>query len=328
MLAATVGLAGLAVACSDAPEATPSGARIDAPQEARLPAAGSQNRAPIIERVRLEPRDPRTNDVVRARVSVRDPDGQPAHLRYAWSIDGIRLANNGDTLELRRARKGARVEVEVTASDGRASSEPRSGAVEVENSTPVVTSIEIDAPTPLQPGQAALAVAEATDADGDAVEIEFEWWVDDRRAGQGPSFDTSALRAGEKLRARARASDGEDWGAFSESAALSPGNLAPQIVSAPGALGADGVFRYQLEAEDPEGDRNLRYELVTGPAGMRIDEVLGELTWTPEAEQAGTHPVELRVVDSAGSEAGQAFEITVSLSEPEEAGQAPAAQAP
>lgn len=321
-------LLGALLACGSEPEARPSGARIDAPEEQRMQRNTGQNRAPVIERVRLEPRDPRTNDVVRARVAARDPDGEPAHLRYAWSIDGIRLPNTGDTLELHRARKGARVEVEVTASDGRAMSEPRGTSVEVENSAPVVTSLQVDAPSPLKPGQAALAVAEASDPDGDPVRVEIEWWVDDRRAGQGASFDTSAMRSGESLRARARAGDGESWGSFAESAALALGNLAPEIVSAPGGLGPDGVFRYQLEARDPEGDRNLRYELVTGPAGMQIDAVLGELTWTPQAEQAGTHPVELRVVDSAGSEAGQAFEITVALPELEDGAEVPAAPAP
>lgn len=321
-------LLGALLACGSEPEPRPSGARMDAPDAQRVQHNSGQNRAPVIERVRLEPRDPRTNDVVRARVAARDPDGEPAHLRYAWTIDGIRLPNTGDTLELHRARKGARVEVEVTASDGRAASAPRSAAVEVENSPPVITSIQVDAPSPLQPGQAALAVAQANDADGDPVQVEIEWWVDDRRAGVGASFDTSALRTGESLRARARAGDGESWGAFADSAALTLGNLAPEIVSAPGGLGPDGVFRYQLEARDPEGDRNLRYELVSGPAGMQIDAVLGELTWTPQAEQAGTHPVELRVVDSAGSEAGQAFEITVSVPEPETGAGVPAAQAP
>ena len=45
---------------------------------------------------------------------------------------------------------------------------------------------------------------------------------------------------------------------------------------------------------------------------MRLDPVLGTVSWTPAQDQAGVHEVEIYVVDSKGAEGAQHFEIRVS----------------
>ena len=88
-------------------------------------------------------------------------------------------------------------------------------------------------------------------------------------------------------------------------------NPRPKIVSLPGGLDAEGVFRYAIEARDPDGDRSLRFQLSEGPPGMTVDPVTGEVLWRPTPEHAGVHAVELVVKDSEGASASQTFELTV-----------------
>jgi hypothetical protein len=73
----------------------------------------------------------------------------------------------------------------------------------------------------------------------------------------------------------------------------------------------NGAFQYCIEAEDPDGDRRLRYRLLKGPDGMTVDPVLGDVRWKPAADQAGTHPIDLVVEDPDGAASAQSFEITV-----------------
>src|SRR5262249_52635394 len=72
------------------------------------------------------------------------------------------------------------------------------------------------------------------------------------------------------------------------------------------------LYRYDTVGNDPDGDP-LAFDLPTGPAGMAVHPQLGVLVWEPTAEQAGVHPVVLRVQDGKGGFALQSFEITVSL---------------
>jgi hypothetical protein len=52
------------------------------------------------------------------------------------------------------------------------------------------------------------------------------------------------------------------------------------------------------------------YTLPTAPAGMMIDPALGQITWTPTADQVGTQQVTIRATNYLGS-ADQTFTITV-----------------
>jgi hypothetical protein len=115
------------------------------------------------------------------------------------------------------------------------------------------------------------------------------------------------------------AHDGDDPGEPHDTLPITLDNLPPKIVSTPAtALRADGRFHYAVEAQDGDGDRRLRYELVKAPEGMRIDPVLGEVDWAPQPGQVGNHLVEIHVVDSEGSKGGQVFDITVSEAQDEE----------
>ncbi|MEN8183430.1 MAG: hypothetical protein ABFS46_12945, partial [Myxococcota bacterium] len=148
--------------------------------------------------------------------------------------------------------------------------------------------------------------------------FEYHWSINGREVKDvGPSFSTEGLERGDQIQARVVATDGDVRSEALVSPTVRVANGAPRIVSSPPGGLADGEFVYQLEAEDPDGDRTLRFRLLEGPPGMRVDPVLGEVRWKPSADQVGAHPVDLAVADPQGASTAQRFEIT--LRETEEA---------
>jgi RHS repeat-associated protein len=88
-------------------------------------------------------------------------------------------------------------------------------------------------------------------------------------------------------------------------------NDAPVIESTPVVEAAIGkAYAYQIEASDSESDA-LRYDMIAGPADMALDSSTGQISWSPGAEDAGTHTVAVAVRDDRGGEAVQQFTVRV-----------------
>ncbi|EKU96916.1 RHS repeat-associated core domain protein [Leptolyngbya sp. PCC 7375] len=88
-------------------------------------------------------------------------------------------------------------------------------------------------------------------------------------------------------------------------------NQPPKFTSMPGfGATANQTYTYQLEATDPE-NLTLRYELLEGPAGMRVDGTTGALTWTPTGSQLGSHVIKVAAFDPLDLGASQTFNVTV-----------------
>ncbi|HXG10159.1 MAG TPA: Ig domain-containing protein, partial [Gemmataceae bacterium] len=70
------------------------------------------------------------------------------------------------------------------------------------------------------------------------------------------------------------------------------------------------LYTYPVRASDPDGDP-LRYEVVSGPAGLTIDP-LGRVSWPTAGVTPGSYAVQLRVSDSYGAAAPlHSYSITV-----------------
>jgi len=90
-------------------------------------------------------------------------------------------------------------------------------------------------------------------------------------------------------------------------------NAPPTIVSRPPfEAPADAAFRYQPEVRDafPADDVHT-FALDEGPAGMSVDPATGLVKWTPSAADAGEVRAVLRVTDTFGGSAVQAFTLVV-----------------
>jgi hypothetical protein len=165
-----------------------------------------------------------------------------------------------------------------------------------------------------------VATVAARDPDGDPLEFRYEWSVNDRPLPEeGDTLRTDRLRRGDAIRVRVVASDGTDESVPIPSGVVHVGNAHPEILSGPSGVSSDGSFRYAVQARDPDGDRNLRFELRKGPEGMKVNRIDGEVTWQATAKQAGAHAVEIVVEDSEGAQTVQAFELVVRVEDPQPA---------
>jgi hypothetical protein len=292
----------------------------------RAPAAGNDTAARKITSVRLVPDEPVAGGDVTAEVELSGQETAPAELRYEWRLAGETLNGGGRSLRLPSGSKGSLVEALVSIGDGPSPSSVGRASARVTNQRPVIHSVVLEPRDELSSGEAVTAIPRGEDADGDSLEYRFEWYVNDRIV---PGASTNTLTQehtsrGDRIHVVARANDGERDSERFDSDVISVMNSSPRIVSTPGAIGKDGVFRYAVAAEDPDGDRVLRYRLTKGPDGMAIDRYSGAVEWTPGEKQVGTHRVSIAVDDPHGGSGSQEIEVRVALEEPA----TPAAPAP
>ena len=268
--------------------------------------------SPTLVSVWLQPDPPVPGEVIRAVVRVGDGHGGYA-LRYRWDVAGRVVEDETGAIELPALRRGDQVRVTVTAQNAAGTSEAVSAESEVENTEPTILDLRIEEKYGSEGDlEGWEARAWARDPDGDNVEIEYTWLLNDRRTDVDSSiYPTDALKRGDRLRVRVVATDGEDESDIAESGTLEVGNTAPVIVSMPPRVDASGLFAYELEVTDADGDRSFRYELVEGPRGMKMDAFRGKLTWRPQEDQAGKHSVEIAVDDRRGGRSTQSFLIPV-----------------
>jgi hypothetical protein len=264
---------------------------------------------------------------VEVNVEVRDPDGDPYRLTFEWSVNGEIVASGPHpSFTPTGVRRDDLVEVRVVASDGRLESEPATELTRIGNRPPLLQGILLDPQGTVRPGDALLASPESYDPDDEEIRFDYVWLVNGRETEQtGREFSTHSLKRGDKVRVRAVASDGSDASRAAESREVTIGNSPPLIGEIPKLQSDDGLFRYAFEAEDPDGDRNLRFRLEKAPEGMRIDPILGVATWRPKASQAGVHEVEVLVQDPHGDGSALRFEVTVTATPGDSGGQPPAA---
>jgi hypothetical protein len=316
--AAALILAAISIACgSEDPLDRASGQPLLAETADR---DASDNVAPQIDFVRFDPVEPRAGDTLRAIVEASDANGDPVSLEYEWTVAGTPIASRGAAVPLSHVRKGDAIRVTVTASDGHAHSEPHAAWTEVGNRPPQMSALRLVPASGATAGGEVKVVPTATDLDGDELSYHYTWWVNGSTQGtSGPVLSTELLRRGDTVRARVVASDGEDESNTVDSDTLTLVNAAPVFVSQPVGADEQGLFRYPLRAEDADGDRTLRFSLVTGPRGMVLVPGRNVLEWTPAADQSGQHVIEVAVDDLQGGQTHQRFEIVVDIPAAKEA---------
>jgi len=91
-------------------------------------------------------------------------------------------------------------------------------------------------------------------------------------------------------------------------------NVAPVVEAiGPVTVSEGTLFSHTVEATDADlPAQALTFSIVTAPAGSILVETTGVFSWTPDEQDGpGTHPVTIRVTDTAGASADVGFSITV-----------------
>ena len=273
------------------------------------------NAPPVIQSVRLSPQEVKPGELLTAKVEVQDPEGQEVELGYTWRLGAHRLPGGESTMVVpRTAKRGDLLSVSVVASDAESTSGPVQATSEVANSAPEWRELSMEHRERVVPGSKLTISAVADDHDGDELTFDIRWYINNRLARfEGSVFDTRDLKRGDEIFAVVLAADKTNETPERETDTIVIHNAEPTIVSAPGQLSTDGSFSYQVEMEDPDGDRRFRFALASGPPRMKINSSFGEVTWRATEEDKGTHRVEIVATDLYGGEARQQFELTVSV---------------
>jgi uncharacterized repeat protein (TIGR03806 family) len=87
-------------------------------------------------------------------------------------------------------------------------------------------------------------------------------------------------------------------------------NLMPPSITTVPLPRASAGFPYAYDVR-ASGNPAPTFTLLTAPAGMTIDAASGAITWTPTAQQVGTHHVVVQAANGQLPNAPQAFQIAV-----------------
>lgn len=262
--------------------------------------------------VSILPERPTPQSTLETRV--RFSGGQPEQVAYQWLRNGNPLPGAiGATLAREQLRKGDFIAVEVRIGQG----EPaRSDAVVIGNTPPFVEWVSLT-PNPATSSDTLEAVVYGKDRDQDQLTYAYRWSVNGGpvAAQDRASLEPRHFHRGDRVQVFATPFDGTDWGNEVTGPGVVIRNSPPTIVStAPDRLASD-PYRYEVKAEDADGDP-LRFSLRGNvPPGMKIDETTGVLEWKIVVpKEPTTWDYEVTVEDPQGGQSVQ--KITLKYSPP------------
>lgn len=274
---------------------------------------GVGNRPPIIISAKIYPDLPTAEKPLTAHFSGEDAEGDTIRCVFRWYVDGALVQEGPDgNLQPGPYRKDSKVFVEVIPSDKFSSGALyKSDTITIGNAPPVVSSISLTPGNP-RAGDVITAAPVVTDPDGDWTKNAYQWYVNDKPAtepGAEDRFSTAGLKKKDKVNVSVTPTDGESTGDPKVSNTIMIANSPPRIASNPPTALANGTYRYEVLALDPDGDR-LTYALAKAPQGMTINPSTGLITWEPKPVNAREEvAVKIVVNDGDGGSMDQEYSV-------------------
>ncbi len=193
--------------------------------------------------------------------------------------------------------------------------EASSDSARILNSPPKVTGIAIDPELPRR-NSTLKARIEASDPDGDTVAFSYQW-VKNGAELMGEISETlrdPTLRKGDRINLRVTPYDMKSTGDEVISREIVILNSAPVITSSPQAQKMKStLYRYQVVAEDPDGDPITFSLSPSSPQGMIIDPQTGLIHWKIGRNDAGTHTIEIIAADGDEGRCTQKYTLTIRI---------------
>jgi hypothetical protein len=204
--------------------------------------------------------------------------------------------------------------IEVPPSDSKPQGkEVSSDSGRIRNSPPKVTGITIDPERPRKDSTLKARI-EASDPDGDTIAFSYQW-VKNGDELMGESSETlrdPTLRKGDRISLRVTPYDMKSTGDDVISQEIVILNSAPVITSSPQAQKMKStLYRYQVVAEDPDGDPITFSLSPPSPQGMTIDPRTGLIQWKIGRNDAGTHTIEIIAADGDEGRCTQKYSLTI-----------------
>jgi hypothetical protein len=299
-------IATLVVGCADsAPE--PEAESSAAPEQ-------SVNEPPGISSIEIYPEEPTVDETISLVVDVQDPERDALDIHVEWWRNDALLKEGADLkLHAGELARGDEIFARVYVSDDESEVSADSPTVTIQNRAPRVVSLDLRPRVPTGADNL-MAVARAEDPEDDDVHLAYRWFRNDEliEGQRQASLDASLIGRGDAMRVEVKALDEESEGDWVTSRIVMVQNAPPQITSEPSySLSPTGHYEYAIGAEDPDGDGPLRYELVEGPAGMKVDLVTGLVSWHVPPNARGDYAIEVSVNDPHGGAANQRYAIEV-----------------
>ncbi|HTO53538.1 MAG TPA: Ig domain-containing protein [Myxococcota bacterium] len=272
------------------------------------------NTEPVIERAELEPNPAGAGDAMSVQVHARDDDRDRLHTTIEWYRNGERMTDvTANVVESGTFSRGDRVYAIVHVTDGSHDVSRATNEVTIGNSLPKVRSIVIG-PAHATAADVIEAQANVQDVDGDSFELSYRWYKNGQPIDGAASarLKPGSAHRGDKLAVEVSANDGNGQTDWARSPEFMLANAEPVITSQPGyEMGPTGTYSYDVMAKDADGDQPLKYELVTGPPGMTIDEASGSVSWNVPQDAKPSNSVEVLVTDGFGGKATQRWVLSV-----------------
>lgn len=279
--------------------------------ESRKPAGGKKDAVPIAPRQQLAASETalflEITPVDATRNSTFNVMSKGFNLqdaRIAWLVNGspvsVVVSNQFKGTD---AKKGDRVQAKAIIQDR----EVLSNIITIKNALPELAKVKL-MPEAFKPGDNFYIEASATDMDGDAVTVSYEWTKNNEPAGKGRQL-TVPVKRGDNISVKIMPFDGEAYG---KAVVLQREiqNMPPMIMEDKKRDFDGKVFTYQAKATDPDRDP-LIFSLKSGPPGMTIDPDTGLVQWNVPQDFHGKASFTVSVSDGHGGEASYSLDVTI-----------------
>lgn len=219
-----------------------------------------RNAAPVLTGLSLSSAEPRFGETLSYTLDdIRDADGDEVTELVSWTVDG-EVASTDATLSLDGIGRGAVIELTVTPRDEDGlEGEALVASVTVANTAPVVDSVAF-VNDELRTDDTLTAVVEASDVDGDELELRFTWYVGGAPVdgATGTTLSGDAFVRGEEIYVEVTADDGDLTSEVVTSGTIEVLNSAPSVssvsLSPEAPRRGDEVTCAPSGWSDPDGD--------------------------------------------------------------------------
>jgi len=170
---------------------------------------GQPNMLPMVTDVIITPEPAFVNTDLTCMYNFEDENGDADGSITYWYIDDT-FAGTGPVLKSGQAVSGSIVECQVFANDGVQYGNNVSANITIQNTPPVILSVELS-PDPVNEGETLICtVTESSDADGDSLQFTYFWFVNDTLVPGEQTESFGTFTSGDEVRCEVVADDGED----------------------------------------------------------------------------------------------------------------------